>query len=87
LQDDADRAAEALSLAVRLHGCHHAILVTHEDCMRLGGSAAHGGPHAEAEVLDGYLRRAAERLRASVPDLEVRLVRLTLGGVAIGVEP
>ena len=87
LQDDADRAAEALALAVHLHGCRHAILVTHEDCMRLGGSAVHGGSDAEGEVLDGYLRRAAERVRASSADMEVRLVRLTLDGGAIDVDP
>jgi carbonic anhydrase len=87
LEDDADRTEEALALAVRLHGCRHAILITHEDCLRLGGSAAHGSSGAEAEALVGYLRRGAERLHDSAPDLHVRLVRLTLGGEAIDVEP
>jgi hypothetical protein len=87
LEDETDRAAEALALAVRLHACRHAILMTHEDCMRLGGSGAHAGPQAEVDALADYLREAAARLRASVPDLEARLVRLTLGGEAIDVEP
>lgn len=86
IDGEAERALEALALARRLHGCDRAVLVTHEDCMRLGGSAAHADPQAEVEALTGYLRDAAGRLRASVPELEVRLVRLTLAGDAIEVD-
>ncbi len=87
IDEEAGRAAEALALATRLHACDAVILVTHEDCMRLGGSAAHASPGDETEALVGYLRRAADRVRASVPSLDVRMIRLTLAGEAIDVEP
>lgn len=85
IEGEAERALDALALARRLHGCDRAVLVTHEDCMRLGGSVAHASPEAEVQALEGYLRAAAGRVRASVPGLQVRLVRLTLAGAALEV--
>jgi hypothetical protein len=82
LDEEREHALEALALAARLHGCERVVLVSHEDCMRLGGSAAHADLAAEREALAGYLRRGAEEVRASIPSLKPRTVVLRHSGEA-----
>jgi hypothetical protein len=85
LDEERERALAAVALATRLHGCERILLVAHEDCMRLGGSAAHANPAAEADALADYLRRAAEEVRASIPALTPRAVVLQRSGEAVEV--
>jgi carbonic anhydrase len=86
LDEERDRALTALALATRLHGCERVLLVAHEDCMRLGGSAAYADPTAEADALADHLRRAADEVRASIPALQPRTVVLRSSGDVIDVE-
>jgi carbonic anhydrase len=58
--------------SVRLHHTRVAILMVHSDCGAYGGMAKFGDARAEAEHHAAELRRAAECLRASIPELEVR---------------
>ena len=87
LADERERALDALALARKLHGCERVLLVTHEDCMRLGGSAMYADDLAERDALAAHLRRAAGEVRASIPDLEPRAFVLLRSGdvVEIGV--
>ena len=85
IDEEREHALGALALAARLHGCDRVVLVSHEDCMRLGGSAAHADLDAEREALAGYLRRAAEEVRASIPALTPRTVVLRRSGEVVDV--
>ena len=85
LDEEREHAVAALALAADLHGCRQVLLVAHEDCMRLGGSAAHADAEAEAGALAGYLRRAADEVRASIPALEPRAIVLRRSGDVVEV--
>ena len=80
LDEERDRATAAVRLAAELHGCDRAVLVMHEDCRRMGGSAAYGYADAEEASLIDHLRRAAEAARAAVPSLTPRTVVVRLSG-------
>ncbi len=86
LDEERERALAALALATRLHRCERVLLVAHEDCMRLGGSAAYADSAAEADALADYLRRAAEEVRASIPELQPRTVVLRISGDVLDVD-
>ena len=85
IDEEREHALAALALATRLHRCERVLLVSHEDCMRLGGSAAHADPAAERAALADYLRRAVEEVRASIPALTPRTVVLQRSGEAVDV--
>lgn len=85
LDEERERAVAALRLAREVHGCDRAVLVTHEDCRRLGGSAAFAGPDAESAALANYLRRASGEVRASVPGLAPRPVVLRASGEVVDI--
>jgi hypothetical protein len=85
LDEERERAVAALALARTLHGCDRAVLVVHEDCRRLGGSAAHAGPQAEAATLANYLRRASGEVRARIPGLDPRSIVLRASGEVVEV--
>lgn len=87
LQDERDRALAGVVLAQRIHGCERIVLATHEDCRRLGGSAAHPDAAAETSALLDHLSRATEVVRASVPGLEPRPLVLRLDGTVSEVDP
>jgi hypothetical protein len=58
---------------MRLHGTRLVILKLHSDCGAYGGLASFGGDaRAEAEHHERELLRAAECLRAAIPEIEVR---------------
>ena len=80
LDDEREHALRGLALARRVHGCDRVVLAVHEDCLRLGGSAAHGDPAAETAALRDHLWTAAREVRESVPGLEPRLVILRSSG-------
>jgi hypothetical protein len=80
IDDEREHALQALALARRVHRCDKVVLAVHEDCLRLGGSAAHRDAAAEATVLRDHLRAAAREVRASIPGLEPRLVILRASG-------
>jgi hypothetical protein len=86
LEDERDRALAGVALAHDIHGCERIVLATHEDCRRLGGSAAHPDAAAETSVLLDHLSRAVSEVRASVPGLAPRPVILRLDGTVSEVE-
>ena len=80
LDDERNRVTAAVRLAAELHGCDEAVLVMHEDCRRLGGSAAFTDAAVEDAAIRDYLRRAADAIRSAVPSLTPRSVVVRLSG-------
>ena len=80
LEEERDRTRAGIALARDIHGCDRIVLAAHEDCRRLGGSAAHADASAEARALEGHLARAVAEERTSLPGLEARPVILVLDG-------
>ena len=86
LEEERDRALASVALAREIHGCDRIVLAAHEDCRRLGGSAAHADASAEMRVLEDHLSRAAAEVRTSVPGLDPRPVVLRLDGTVTEVD-
>jgi carbonic anhydrase len=63
---------EQIRKSIRLHGTDRVVLMVHSDCGAYGGLEAFGGDaQAEARHHVVELRRAAECLRQSVPEVSV----------------
>ena len=63
---------EQIRKSIRLHGTDRVVLMVHSDCGAYGGLEAFGGDaQAEARHHVAELRRAAECLRQSVPEVSV----------------
>ena len=73
-QTDQEFVVEQIRKSMRLHGTTRAILMVHSDCGAYGGLAGGfgGNAGAEAEHLQGELRRAAASLAMAIPRIEVQ---------------
>jgi carbonic anhydrase len=69
--------AEAVRLAVDLHGINEVYLVHHEDCGAYRLAGWEGDPQVEAQQRDARL--AAHKIRERHPQLTVRMLFLRLG--------
>ncbi len=73
---DRDAVLDAIAFSYELHHPSSVVLVAHEDCDQLGGSACFAGPQAEIATLDTALTIAGEIVAKRFPTLRVQLVRL-----------
>jgi hypothetical protein len=72
-ESDRQFVLDQIRTSMRLHGTRLVILKLHSDCGAYGGLASFGGDaRAEAEHHERELLRAAECLRAAIPEIEVR---------------
>lgn len=72
-ESDRQFVLDQIRTSMRLHGTKLVILKLHSDCGAYGGLARFGGDaRAEAEHHERELLRAAECLRAAIPEIEVR---------------
>jgi hypothetical protein len=68
--------------SMRLHGTNRVMLMVHSDCGAYGGlQAFNANEEQEAENHAGELRRAAEFLKSSIPEIEVECYFLKFTGV------
>src|SRR5579872_3672115 len=72
---------EQLRLSRKLHQTGRVILVAHRDCAAYGGSARFPDPGAEASFHSAELARAAEVIRAAIPELSVECYFADFDGV------
>ena len=79
---DRDFVLEQIRTSVRLHATPRVILMVHSDCGGYGGLEAFGGDAgAEAIHHEQELRRAAECVRAEIPEIEVQGYFVNFEGV------
>ncbi len=77
-----DFILEQVRMSIRLHQAKQMFLMSHSDCATYGGLVAFGGDRKrEADHHQGELRRAAELVSASFPELKVKCFFLTFDGV------
>jgi len=75
-------ALEQLRLSQKLHHTERVILIAHRDCGAYGGSARfRGDADAEASFHSAELSRAAEVIRAALPEVSVECYFADLDGV------
>jgi hypothetical protein len=69
-------------MSIRLHQTRKVILTCHSDCATYGGLAAYKGDRkAEAEHHVSELRRAADLVRSSFPEVQVETYLIDFEGV------
>ncbi len=73
-ESDREFVLDQIRKSIRLHGTKRVILMVHSDCGAYGGLAArfHGDAAAEASHHERELQRAAENLKAAIPEVEVQ---------------
>jgi hypothetical protein len=77
-----DFILEQIRMSIRLHQARRVILTCHSDCATYGGLAAYKGDRqAEAEHHAKELARAADLVRASFPNVEVKTYLINFEGV------
>jgi hypothetical protein len=77
-----DFILEQVRMSIRLHQSPRVILTCHSDCATYGGLAAYKGDRkAEAEHHASELRRAAELVHKSFPQVEVKTYLINFEGV------
>lgn len=77
-----DFILEQIRMSIRLHQTQRVILTCHSDCATYGGLAAYNGDRqAEAEHHTRELRRAAELVQASFPQVEIACYLINFEGV------
>ena len=82
LETDREFVLEQIRKSIRLHGTKLVILKLHSDCGAYGGLEAFGGDAAaEARHHEDQLQRAAECLRAAIPEVEVQAYFVDFEGV------
>jgi hypothetical protein len=81
-EGEPDFVLDQIRKSIQLHGARLAILMLHSDCGAYGGLPAFGGDQiAEAEYHRRELESAAAKLRAAIPQLEVRSYFVDFEGV------
>jgi len=77
-----DFILEQVRMSIRLHGTTRMFLMSHSDCATYGGLAAFDGDRElEKTHHEEELRRGAELLKATFPELEVERFFVTFEGV------
>jgi len=77
-----DFILEQVRMSIRLHSTRRVFVMSHSDCATYGGLAAFGGDRArEASHHEEELRRAAELVRETFPELAVERFFVTFDGV------
>src|SRR5579863_5907421 len=77
-----DFILEQVRMSIRLHQTRQVFLMSHSDCATYGGLAAFGGDRErEARHHEQELRRAADLIRSSFPELEVKCFFVNFDGV------
>ncbi|HXR14923.1 MAG TPA: carbonic anhydrase [Terriglobales bacterium] len=77
-----DFILEQVRMSIRLHQTKQVFLMSHSDCATYGGLVAFGGDRTrEANHHRGELRRAAELVNTSFPELGVKCFFLNFEGV------
>ena len=83
-----DFILEQVRMSILLHGARRAYLFCHSDCATYGGLAAFNGDSAaEADHHLQELRRAAELLKTSFPELNVECFFVNFEGVFVPGKP
>ena len=82
-ESDREFVLEQIRKSIRLHGTRRVILMLHSDCGAYGGLAVGfgGDTRAEAGHHHAELRRAAEHLRKSIPEVEIQAYFVDFEGV------
>ena len=77
-----DFILEQIRMSIRLHQTGQVFLMSHSDCATYGGLAAFGGDRdREASHHEHELRRAAELVKSSFPELKVKCFFVAFDGV------
>ena len=81
-QSDQEYVLEQIQKSIDLHHTKRVILMLHSDCGAYGGLARfEGDVRREAEHHASELRRAADRLHAAIPGLEVQAFFVDFEGI------
>jgi hypothetical protein len=72
---------EQLAISIRLHQTRRVILLMHQDCGALGGSAAFSNVETERRRLAELLRRAGKVVGRVYPQLVIELKLATFDGI------
>ena len=77
-----DFILEQVRMSIRLHQTRQMFLMSHSDCATYGGLAAFGGDRGkEATHHQHELRRAADLVKISFPELDVKCFFVNFDGV------
>ena len=77
-----DFILEQVRMSIRLHNTKQMFLMSHSDCATYGGLAAFGGDQGrEAIHHEHELQRAADLVKSSFPELDVKCFFVTFEGV------
>lgn len=73
-ESDCEFVLDQIRKSIRLHGTNCVVLMLHSDCGAYGGLAGGfgGDARAEAQHHEEELRRAADCLRAAIPEVDVQ---------------
>jgi carbonic anhydrase len=77
-----DFILEQVRMSIRLHQTKQMLLMSHSDCATYGGLAAFGGDREREATHHGReLQHAADLVKTSFPDLDVKCFFVTFDGV------
>ena len=82
-ESERELVLEQIRLSIRLHATTCVVLMVHSDCGAYGGLAGGfgGDARAEAQHHEEELRRAANCVRAAIPEIDVQAYFADFGGV------